>query len=58
MGGRLSEYLTEEQLGRIDAIAAEVFGALKKIEVRTMCEPPDDPFAFLLDLKRDPLIAY
>ena len=58
MGGRLSEYLTEEQLGRIDAIAAEVFGALKKIEARTMCEPPDDPFAFLLDLKRDPLIAY
>ncbi len=57
-GGRLSEYLTEEQLARIDAIAPEVFGALKKIEARTMCEPPDDPFTFLLDLKRDPLIGY
>ena len=57
-GGRLGEYLDEVQLSRIDAIAAEVYGALGKIEARTMCEPPNDPFAFLLDLKRDPLIGF
>ena len=32
--------------------------APKTIEARTLCEPPDDPFTFLLDLKRDPLIGY
>ena len=57
-GGRLSEYLSEEQQECIDTISAEVFSALQKIEARTVCEPPDDPFAFLLDLKRDPLIGY
>ena len=57
-GGRLSEYLDEAQPPRIDAIAAEVYGALEKIEARTVCEPPNDPFAFLLDLKRDPLIGF
>ena len=57
-GGRLSEYLDEAQLSRIDAIAAEVYDALEKIEARTVCEPPKDPFAFLLDLKRDPLIGF
>ena len=57
-GGRLSEYLSPEQLDNIDAISAEVYGALEKIEARTACEPPEDPFAFLLDLKRDPLIGY
>ena len=56
--GRLSEYLDEAQPPRIDAIAAEVYGALEKIEARTVCEPPNDPFAFLLDLKRDPLIGF
>ena len=57
-GGRLSEYLDEAQLSRIDAIAAEVYGALEKNEARTVCEPPKDPFDFLLDLKRDPLIGF
>jgi len=56
--GRLSEYLDEAQPPRIDAIAAEVYGALEKIEARTVCEPPNDPFAFLLDLKRNPLIGF
>ena len=56
-GGRLSEYLDEDQLARIDEIAVEVHAALARIEERSATEAAD-PFEFLLALKREPLIAY
>ena len=57
-GGRLSEYLDEEQTARIDEVAAEVYGACGRIE--GLCGPEEaaDPFGFLLELKRTPLLAY
>ena len=56
--GRLSEYLDEEQTARIDEVAAEVYGACGRIE--GLCGPEEaaDPFGFLLELKRTPLLAY
>ena len=57
-GGRLAEYLDEEQTVRIDTIAAEVHGACERIEQMAGPAKVADPFAFLLDLKRNPLIAY
>ena len=56
--GRLAEYLGDDQKARIDEVAAEVHGACARIE--QMCGPAEaaDPFAFLLDLKRAPLLAY
>lgn len=57
-GGRLSEYLDEEQLGRIDAIAAEVYASLTAIEQLARDGSAGDPFAFLLGLKREPIIRY
>ncbi len=61
-GGRLSEYLDEEQKERIDEIASEVFSAC--IQVEQMCsagnvaETAANAFEFLLELKRAPLITY
>ena len=57
-GGRLSEYLDEDQLGRIGDVAAEVHAALQRI--CAMCGDTEaaDPFGFLLRLKREPLICY
>lgn len=56
--GRLAEYLGDDQKARIDEVAVEVHGACARIE--QMCGPAEsaDPFAFLLDLKRAPLLAY
>lgn len=56
-GGRLSEYLGDEQLVRIDEIAIEVHAALEQVEQRA-CGRADDPFDFLLELKRSPFVAY
>lgn len=58
VGGRLAEYLSEEQTGHTDAIATEVCGACQRIE--SMCGEAEaaDPFDFLLKLKRAPLVAY
>ena len=58
VGGRLSEYLSDEQKGRIDEIAAEVFAALERLEVLAQGDVARDPFAWLLELKAKPLIAY
>ena len=57
-GGRLAEYLDDEQLAKIDEIAAEVHEAC--VETARMCGPAEraEPFSFLLDLKRSPLLAY
>ena len=56
--GRLEEYLDEDQKARIDEIAAEVYGALLKIEGLAQAAGPIDPFDFLLTLKKEPLIDY
>ena len=57
-GGRLAEYLTDEQNERIGAIAEEVFGALKRIEECSQGVDPAQAFDFLLQLKRDPFLTY
>lgn len=62
-GGRLSEYLDSEQAQRIDALAAEVYAALVGVEGLTRdatleCPAATDPFGFLLELKRKPLVGY
>lgn len=56
--GRLEEYLDEEQASRIDTIAVEVFHACMRIEQICASTQPEDPFALLLQLKREPLIGY
>ena len=57
-GGRLAEYLSDEQAQRIDEVAAEVFAACAKIEQACGQTQASEPFTFLLDLKRAPLLAY
>ena len=57
-GGRLAEYLSDEQAQRIDEVAAEVFVACAKIEQACGQTQASEPFTFLLDLKRAPLLAY
>ena len=56
--GRLVEYLNDEQKARIDDVAVEVYGACARIEQMSGPTEAADPFAFLLDLKRAPLLAY
>ena len=56
--GRLAEYLKDEQKEHIDEIATDVHAALLQIESLSQSEPARDPFDFLLDLKRAPLISY
>ena len=57
-GGRLAEYLSEEQTARIDEVSTEAFGACTRIEEMCGPEQAEDPFGFLLELKRSPLIGY
>ncbi len=59
-GGRLVEYLTEEQQERVDVIAREVYAVMSQVEQMTHEQGvgADDPFNFLLELKRNPLIDY
>ena len=57
-GGRLSEYLDDEQKVRIDEIAVEVFEALRSIEAQCSTSDADDPFGFLLRLKAQPAVQY
>jgi len=56
--GRLAEYLDDEQKARIDEVAAEVHDACVRIERMSGPAEAADPFAFLLDLKRAPLLAF
>ena len=58
VGGRLTEYLDDEQAERIDEIAREVYAALVRIEELAGQKDGEDPFEFLLELKRKPLIEY
>lgn len=57
-GGRLSEYLDDAQQACIDEVAAEVFEALKRICSMCGSAEAQDPFGFLLRLKKDPLVNY
>lgn len=57
-GGRLEEYLNEEQMAQIDEVASEVYAACRCIETSCGAAEAADPFAFLLRLKREPLVAY
>ena len=56
--GRLVEYLDDGQKARIDEVAAEVHDACARIERMSGSAEAADPFAFLLDLKRAPLLAF
>jgi hypothetical protein len=59
VGGRLAEYLDEGQLATIDKVAVEVHAAALSVEeMARACDVRSDPFGFLLDLKREPLLAY
>ena len=58
VGGRLTEYLDDEQKARVDEVAIGVRAALDRIEKLSQEVKPADPFAFLLDLKKSPLIAF
>ena len=57
-GGRLAEYLDADQQARIDDISVELHGVLGRIEALVQDGAGQDPFAFLVDLKRQPLIGY
>lgn len=57
VGGRLAEYLTEEQSARIDEIAVQVYQACLKIEEHCRPREAGEPFTFLIDLKRSPLVT-
>ncbi len=58
-GGRLPEYLDEAQMAGIHAIAAQVHAACVRIAQRSAgLAERHDAFDFLLQLKRDPYIAF
>lgn len=58
-GGRLIEYLDDGQKERVDEIAREVGAAMARIETMARDQKADtDPFGFLLDLKRNPMVEY
>ena len=59
VGGRLIEYLDDGQRERVGEIAREVGAATANIATMACAEKANaDPFGFLLDLKRKPLIEY
>ena len=58
VGGRLEEYLDEEQRERIDDIAREVHAALVRLEEDLATRDASQAFDILLEMKRSPLIAY
>lgn len=57
-GGRLSEYLDDNQLERVDDIAAEVHAALQRVEAMCGDAESADPFGFLMELKQTPLVQF
>lgn len=56
VGGRLVEYLSEEQRTCIDAIAVAVYRSCEQIARLCGSQETADPFSFLLNLKRTPLL--
>lgn len=57
-GGRLEEYLSDEQMPDIERIAVELYAALERIPALWEASGTSDPFEFLLQLKREPLVKY
>ena len=57
-GGRLAEYLDDEQASRIDGISREVAAACQRIEREASQEDFEHPFDFLIELKASPLVGY
>ena len=58
-GGRFAEYLNEDQLAGIDGLACEVYAATEAIEkMAHERNAAANPFDFLLELKREPLVSY
>lgn len=56
--GRLVEYLNDDQANRVDEVAAQVQDAIARIELLSQESGMPDAFAFLLELKREPLIDF
>ena len=57
-GGRLTEYLTEEQTAQLDEVARAVHAAIVRIGAQAAGDALDRPFEFLLELKRSPLLDF
>lgn len=57
-GGRLYEYLDDDQRTRIDELAREVHASLLQVEELSRENSERDPFDFLLDLKKSPLLSF
>lgn len=57
-GGRLAEYLNEQQVERLDKVAVEVFEACDHIGQMCGADEGANPFGFLLRLKQSPLVSY
>ncbi len=58
-GGRLSEYLSDDQATNIDDIAIQVNGTLENIEATVQAAAQDlQPFDFLVQLKKQPLLTF
>jgi hypothetical protein len=56
-GGRLVEYLDEGQMQDKERIAADVHASLVRIAAISHDGAAEDPFAFLIRLKREPLLG-
>lgn len=55
VGGRLPEYLEDEQIGRIDEVSVALHGAVERIASFVCATKQEDPFEILLTLKESPL---
>jgi len=58
VGGRLEEYLDDEQCARIDEVARQVHACCAEIAKRTAGADPASCFELTLDLKRAHLLTY
>ena len=58
VGGRLIEYLSDEQKERLEEVSREVFASLVKIERTCTDDDRDHPFDYLLRLKAEPFLTY
>ncbi|MBR3224602.1 MAG: hypothetical protein IKF78_04695 [Atopobiaceae bacterium] len=55
VGGRLPEYLDDEQAPHIDEVSVSIHEAIEKIDAYVRSTPQQDPFEILLSLKEKPL---
>lgn len=58
VGGRLTEYLDDEQKERLNQVASEVYAALMRIEDTCTDDDRAHPFDYLLRLKSAPFLSY